>query len=76
MSGTLVKGKVTVAPAQFVHVKYDAAEIAALVTDLAEQLGSLQSDRVDDRRDHTVSQDRLRARCGVVRCGVVRCGVV
>ena len=39
MSGTLVKGKVTVAPAQFVHVKYDAAEIAALVTDLAEQLG-------------------------------------
>ena len=39
MSGTLVAGKVTVAPAQFVHVKYDAAEIAALVTDLAEQLG-------------------------------------
>ncbi|MFT4774162.1 MAG: hypothetical protein ACI83Y_002065 [Candidatus Azotimanducaceae bacterium] len=39
MSGTLVAGKVTVAPAQFVQVKYDAAEIAALVTDLAEQLG-------------------------------------
>ena len=39
MSGTLVKGKVTVAPAQFVQVKYDAAEIAALVANLAEQLG-------------------------------------
>ena len=39
MSDTLVAGKVTVAPAQFVQVKYDAAEIAALVTDLAEQLG-------------------------------------
>ena len=39
MSDTLVAGKVTVAPAQFVHVKYDAAEIAALVTDLTEQLG-------------------------------------
>jgi len=39
MSDTLVAGKVTVAPAQFVQVKYDAAEIAALVTDLARQLG-------------------------------------
>jgi hypothetical protein len=39
MSDRLVAGKVTVAPAQFVQVKYDAAEVAALVTDLAEQLG-------------------------------------
>jgi hypothetical protein len=39
MSGTLVAGMVTVAPAQFVQVKYDAAEIAALVANLAEQLG-------------------------------------
>jgi len=39
MSDTLVAGKVTVSPAQFVQVKYDAAEIAALVTGLAEQLG-------------------------------------
>jgi hypothetical protein len=39
MSGTLVAGKVTVTPAQFVQVKYDSAKIAELVTDLAEQLG-------------------------------------
>ena len=39
MADTLVAGKVTVAPAQFVQVKYDAAEIAALVTELAERLG-------------------------------------
>ena len=34
-----VNGKVTVTPAEFRAVKFDAAEIAALVTELADQLG-------------------------------------
>jgi len=36
---TLVAGQVSVAPAEFTQVKFDAAEIAALVTALAERLG-------------------------------------
>jgi hypothetical protein len=36
---TLVAGRISVEPAAFTHVKYDAAEIAALVTQLSERLG-------------------------------------
>ena len=36
---TLVAGQVSVDPAEFAQVKFDAAEIAALVTALAERLG-------------------------------------
>lgn len=39
MSNTLVSGRISVEPAEFTHVKYDAAEIASLVSELAERLG-------------------------------------
>lgn len=39
MTTALVAGRVSVEPAQFTQVKYDAAEIAELVTTVAERLG-------------------------------------
>lgn len=51
MTDTLVAGRVSVQPAQFTQVKYDAAEVAALVVDLAERLGV--SNPVELRVDET-----------------------
>jgi len=51
MTDALVAGRVSVEPAQFTQVKFDAAEIAALVTNLAERLGV--SNPVDLRVDQT-----------------------
>ena len=51
MTDALVAGRVSVEPAQFTQVKYDAAQIAAIVADLAERLGV--SNPIELRVDET-----------------------